>query len=554
MGNKYSCISPQDNRPQINVISPPLPVSHVTLKSHRSHPSLLKSFSSDTLYEKDHSRCDGDACSYAQLRSPGPQAALAYSAFLQAYPQYQSTWIIDTLRRSDFARLDRAGETYVDYMGGAQHPESLVHVHGDFLTQSIMGNTHSVSNSSRLSSECADEARKMVLSFFQAPRGYTVIFTANATGALKLVGEAFPFREDSSFVLGADSHNSVHGIREFATRRGAKVHYIPSTPTGGFEPSVAKDVLQSNKPAASSTPSLFALTGQSNISNSKNPLSILKYASSLGYNTVLDAAALAPTSVISLTETPVDAMAVSFYKMFGYPTGVGALIVKESFLATLERPWFAGGTVNIVQVPGTLVTRAAKLHEQFEDGTVNYLTLSAITDGLRFLTAYLPFLPLRLSCLMHFLTSSMAELRHDTNGMPVVKILSKLPSRRLKSIGEQSDSGSTVSFVILSPTGDMLPNSFVEHVATMHNISLRTGCMCNPGGASALLGIQQVMESPVRPTRVGRELGVVRVSLGLGSDWGDVWHVIRLLDGFGDARQRMAWWDAWAQVPIGQAV
>lgn len=111
------------------------------------------------------------------------------------------------------------------------------------------------------------------------------------------------------------------------------------------------------------------------------------------------------------------------------------------------------------------------------------------------------------------------------------------------------------------PTGDMLPNSFVEHVATMHNISLRTGCMCNPGGASALLGIQQVMESlcdrsTLRDveTRVGRELGVVRVSLGLGSDWGDVWHVIRLLEGFGDARQRMAWWDAWAQVPIGQAV
>jgi molybdenum cofactor sulfurtransferase len=107
----------------------------------------------------------------------------------------------------------------------------------------------------------------------------------------------------------------------------------------------------------------------------------------------------------------------------------------------------------------------------------------------------------------------------------------------------------------------MLSNSFVEHVATMHNISLRTGCMCNPGGASALLGIQQVMESlcdgaTLRDveTQVGRELGVVRVSLGLGTDWGDVWRVIRFLEGMGDERRRMAWWDAWAQVPIGQAV
>lgn len=59
-------------------------------------------------------------------------------------------------------------------------------------------------------------------------------------------------------------------------------------------------------------------------------------------------------------------MVVSFYKMFGYPTGVGALIVKESFLEILERPWFAGGTVGVVQVPGSIFTRTNVLHEQFE--------------------------------------------------------------------------------------------------------------------------------------------------------------------------------------------
>ena len=177
MGNKYSCISAQDDRCQINVISSPLPApSRIALKSSRSRPSLSQSFSSnDNLHEKYQSRCDGDpflcSCppplppptssapipsllrpslsayiSQTQLRPLGEQALLAYSAFLQAYPEYRNTWILDTLRRTDFARLDRAGETYVDYMGGAQHPECLVHVHSDFLTQSIMGNTHSVSN------------------------------------------------------------------------------------------------------------------------------------------------------------------------------------------------------------------------------------------------------------------------------------------------------------------------------------------------------------------------------------------------------------------------
>jgi molybdenum cofactor sulfurtransferase len=125
--------------------------------------------------------------------------------------------------------------------------------------------------------------------------------------------------------------------------------------------------LQRNKPRSQDlSPSLFALTGQSNISNNKPPLSILNYASSLGYHTLLDAAALAPTTMLSLSDTPVDAMAISFYKMFGFPTGVGALVVKKSFLETLKRPWFSGGNVDIVQVPGTIITKTQELHEQFE--------------------------------------------------------------------------------------------------------------------------------------------------------------------------------------------
>jgi molybdenum cofactor sulfurtransferase len=198
---------------------------------------------------------------------------------------------------------------------------------------------------------------------------------------------------------------------------------------------------------------------------------MIEFASSIGYHTLMDAAALAPSSTFSLADHPqLDAMAVSFYKMFGFPTGVGALIAKKSFLAKLRRPWFSGGNVDVVQVPGSLVTRSYDIHEQFEvivfhycvdfffspvntrtqDGTINYLTLPIITDGLRFLSVYLPFLPLRLSSLLHFLTSSLSRLRHDQSGTPVVRILSRLPKCRLKSVGEQADTGSTVSLIFLS--------------------------------------------------------------------------------------------------------
>ncbi|KAJ7125419.1 PLP-dependent transferase [Mycena epipterygia] len=491
-------------------------------------------------------------------------ATTAYQDFLTTFPEFRLTWILDTLRRSDYGRLETTGETYVDYMGGAIYPQSLIRVHTEFLNCSVLGNTHSVSNSSKLSLKCADEARAAVLSFFRASSDeYTVIFTANATGALKLVGESYPFSGGSSYVLSCDSHNSVHGIREYATSRGARVCYIPPTSTGGFEPSTAKNILLRNRPRArDSVPCLFALTGQSNISNTKNSLSIIEYATSLGYHTLLDAAALAATSTISLSDCRVDAMAVSFYKMFGFPTGVGALVVKKSFLIQLKRPWFAGGNVDVVQVPGNIVTRSHELHEQFEDGTINYLTLPAVTDGLRFLAAYLPFLPLRLSCLMHYLVSSLSKLRHDTTGTPAVRILSATPSRRLKSIGDQSDTGSIISLVFLSPSGDIIPNSFVEYSASKLNLSLRTGCMCNPGGAAAILGIQDDMQRLYEGVTlkdferaVGHELGVVRISLGLASNFQDVWTVIRFAGLMAAEKTRTVLWDHYMDASgIGQAI
>lgn len=116
------------------------------------------------------------------------------------------------------------------------------------------------------------------------------------------------------------------------------------------------------------TPALFAYTGQSNITNSKPPLAVLAHASARGFTTLLDAAALAPTTPIDLTHTPVDAVAISFYKMFGFPTGIGALVLAPGIGAWLreKRPWFAGGTVEVVQVPGTVVGRAAAIDEAFE--------------------------------------------------------------------------------------------------------------------------------------------------------------------------------------------
>ncbi len=49
-----------------------------------------------------------------------------------------------------------------------------------------------------------------------------MVFTANASHALKLVGESYPFAAGDQLLLTFDNHNSVNGIREFDRVRGAR--------------------------------------------------------------------------------------------------------------------------------------------------------------------------------------------------------------------------------------------------------------------------------------------------------------------------------------------
>src|SRR5262249_57830614 len=79
-----------------------------------------------------------------------------------------------------------------------------------------------------------------------------------------------------------------------------------------------------------------------------------------------------------------DFAPVSFYKMFGYPTGVGCLLARRDALAKLCRPWFSGGTIMAVTVVGDWY-RLAEGPPAFEDGTVNYLALPAVEQGLEWL-------------------------------------------------------------------------------------------------------------------------------------------------------------------------
>jgi Aminotransferase class-V len=149
-------------------------------------------------------------------------------SFRRNYPAFAATSFLDELRATEYAGLDALGQVYLDYTGGGLYAASQVRDHLRLLSGRVFGNPHSSNPTSQAMTELDERARAFVLSFFNAsPDEYTVIFTPNASGALRLVGEAYPFMPDGHYLLSVDNHNSVNGIREFARAKGAPSSYAP---------------------------------------------------------------------------------------------------------------------------------------------------------------------------------------------------------------------------------------------------------------------------------------------------------------------------------------
>lgn len=197
---------------------------------------------------------------------------------------------------------------------------------------------------------------RVLAHFHASPEDYSVIFTAGSTAALKLVAEAFPWvsrspgSSGSLFCYLTDSHTSVVGMRMVATARG--VTSIPVRP---------EDMWSAEKRGAATSdpdcqlPHLFCYPAQSNFSGTRYPLSWIGEvtagrvcpvsAPAPGrWFVLLDAASYASTSPLDLSAHPADFVSLSFYKIFGFPTGLGALLVHNRVAPLLRKTYFGGGT------------------------------------------------------------------------------------------------------------------------------------------------------------------------------------------------------------------
>ena len=450
--------------------------------------------------------------------------AEAEAAFRRETPAYATTSHLDDLRATEYGRLDRQGHVYLDYTGGGIYAESQVRAHMELLSANVFGNPHSSNPTSMASTEHVEATRAAILAFFNAaPDEYEVIFSQNASGALKLVGESYPFAKGDHYLLTFDNHNSVNGIREFAAAAGATVTYTPVLPPDmRIDAETLTAHLEEARPNGNN---LFAYPAQSNFSGVQHALDWIPLAQEKGWDVLLDAAAFVPSNTLDLSRWHPDFVPISFYKMFGYPTGLGCLLARRPALAKLRRPWFAGGTITVASVQGDKYY-FAEGPEAFEDGTLNYLALPAVEIGLRHIQQIgLDTIHTRVMCLTGWLLRELTALAHPT-GVPLMRIYGPVDSEMR---------GGTVTLNFYDRDGHFIDHRLVEKRANAAGISLRTGCFCNPGDGELALGISadELTSCFVRHDRLtldefrrcidDKSTGAVRISVGLATTFADVY-------------------------------
>eukprot|EP00928_Gymnodinium_smaydae_P032238 TRINITY_DN23401_c0_g1_i1.p1 TRINITY_DN23401_c0_g1~~TRINITY_DN23401_c0_g1_i1.p1 ORF type:complete len:782 (-),score=90.88 TRINITY_DN23401_c0_g1_i1:171-2216(-) len=413
------------------------------------------------------------------------------------------------------------------------------------------GNPHSGHSLGKHSSKRIAAARQCVKNLlFENADDYTCVFTAGATAALKLVADCFPWTSDSLFVYSVDSHDSARGIGTVALSRGAKVAELDLEATAG-EPT------QKEYPAPQGAAHhLFTFPAENNVTGAKHDVKswVQNAQQGLGNNgggqwhVCLDAAKLLTGKRLVLdSEFKPDFIVMSFYKIVGAPTGLGALLVRDTVLPMLvqSKAYYGGGSAVLRDslqekaqkrnLSLARVCRGPHAASLLEDGTLPFQQISLLVHSLK-RTAQLGKGKVEKHAwsLRDYVARRLEQILH-TNRSPCCKLYGPPPGAGPDEVG------ATLAFNLLDLQGKVISHDEVGRAAAACALELRWGAFCNRGALKkALLTAHgecgELMDPCWQPSEVsgvqGCLTGALRVSFGLASSMSDANALIQFVENF----------------------
>lgn len=416
------------------------------------------------------------------------------------------------IERERFPQLNN-NHVYVDWTGAALPPEFLIDDWHQYLKSHLFGNPHSHRETASLAIDEIMQSRKAILDYLHAPEDeYEVIFTQNATNAILLL-QHFKFN-GGELLLTADNHNSVNGLREIARHNCAVVRYVPIKDDLTFDSIMLEQMLSHPRTTGNK---LFCYPAKSNYTGTLHPLKWVERAKECGWSVLLDAAAYLANDKLDLRVVKPDFVPVSFYKMFGFPTGIGCLVIRRESYDKMYKRWFSGGSILIVSVKKDFYAPEALGYARYEDGTINFAMIPAIKAGLKFL-------------------NDLGEIKNYTVGLAsaLYDRLSELNEGEASVSIHCARGNDIVTFSVKK--GDKIINPmFFEHHALNAGCYVRTGCFCNPGCNEKIFGYsvdayEQLYDDRIIPDQIARlkkfadtrPLGGIRASFGYANNMSDV--------------------------------
>ncbi|KAL4996899.1 molybdenum cofactor sulfurase [Aspergillus recurvatus] len=447
---------------------------------------------------------------------------------------------VDLIREREYPLLKDT--TYLDHAGTTLYANSLIHSFSRDLTGNLYGNPHSMSASSQFSTQRVDDIRLRALRFFNADSDeFDLIFVANATAGIKMVADAL---RDSpqGFWYGyhVDAHTSLVGVRELAVS-GSRC-FVHDEEVNAWISGLGSERRKSL--------GLFAYPAQSNMNGRRFPLRwceqirVQNKGTDNRIFTLLDAASLVSTSSLDLSNPAAapDFIVLSFYKIFGFPD-LGALIVRKSAGDVFkQRRFFGGGTVDMVLTDGNRwhAKKQSSIHESLEDGTLPFHSIIALDSAFethRQLYGSMENVASHTRFLAKQLHDRVIALKHY-NGAKVCELYTSPTS----SYDDPSSQGPILAFNLRNSRGMWVGKSEVERLASVKNIQIRSGTLCNPGGTAVSLGWTgpDMLRHFSAGMRCGddhdimdeRPTGILRVSLGAMSSLRDVDTFMAFLEEF----------------------
>ncbi|XP_076254988.1 molybdenum cofactor sulfurase isoform X2 [Rhynchophorus ferrugineus] len=385
----------------------------------------------------------------------------------------------------EFRRLNDV--YYLDHAGATLYSETqLDNVFSD-LSSNIYGNPHARNTTSQSAQDAVDIVRYQILNLLHvSPDEYSLVFTSGATQALKLVAETFDF-DGGMLCFLEDNHTSVLGMRQIIRdSREVKIHEA--------ERFLTENSIKYNEDKTSGN-SLFVYPAESNFAGTKYPLDWIESIKRNNLNrlinknhkwfVLLDAACFAATNDLNLHEIQPDFVAISFYKIFGYPTGLGALLVRKDSEEMLQKRYLGGGTVLMALSSENVMIPRPSFTERFEDGTLPFLSIMAIKHGLdtlKRLGLSMDLISRHTFNLAKYVFDGLASLRHSNNA-PVAVLYHD------NNFQDFEVQGAIVNFNLRRSDRRFVGYAEVLHIANLYGIQLRTGCFCNPGACQRFLNL-----------------------------------------------------------------